>query len=146
MPDNVLPNEALQYNDAATGEALKLAALRLLEIHRARVVLLARRALLTRLLENETATVDDVRRRVPLPAGVSPKVFGCVPGDLARLHIIERLEFQKTRRSVAHARPVSVWRLKDRDAALRWLADHAANSEPLSSCNESNLFAHCEGK
>lgn len=88
------------------------------------VVLRARRALLTVLLERGEASADDVRAAVALPEGVNAKVFVAVPGTLAELRLIEHVGFAKTNRKTAHARPISIWRLLDRVAALTWLATH----------------------
>lgn len=106
------------------GEALKASAQALLEARRTALVLKSRRALLMALLTAETATADDVRQVVELPPGVDPKVFGAVPGMLARAGIIRRVGFAQTARAKAHARPVAVWKLADRSAALQWLAMH----------------------
>lgn len=108
----------------AAGEARKLDALALLADRREAVVRRAQRALLAVLLEAGSATVDDVRAAVELPAGVGPKCFGAAPGMLARAGIIRAAGFAKTCRPTAHARPVTVWQLADRAAAVRWLTDH----------------------
>jgi hypothetical protein len=106
------------------GESLKADALDLLEDHREVYIRRGRRALLEVLLQRGTATADDVREAVKLPPGINPKCFGSVPGLLAKLEIIEQVGFVKTNRPEGHARPVAVWGLVDRDAAMRWLADH----------------------
>ncbi|MBI5863435.1 MAG: hypothetical protein HZB38_02765 [Planctomycetes bacterium] len=108
----------------AEGERRKLSAHALLAARRELYVLRGRRALLAALLDRGEATADDVRRAVALPAGIDPVCLGVVPGDLARAGIIERVGFATTARPEAHARPVSVWRLADRSAALAWLAAH----------------------
>jgi hypothetical protein len=111
----------------ADGERRKLEAHDLLEARRATYLLLGRRALLARLLDRGgTATADDVRGAVELPPGIDPKLFGRVPGPLARLGLIKRAGFVKTTRPTAHARLVSAWQLLDRRAALAWLAEHSA--------------------
>lgn len=106
------------------GEARKIAALDLLVDRRDLIVLRGRRALLTALLAVGEATADDVRDLVDLPAGIDPVCLGAVPSVLARAGIIFRIGYSPTCRPDAHARPVSVWRLADRAAAVRWLADH----------------------
>lgn len=107
---------------SAAGEEAKRAALGLLELRRGAFVLLGRRAPLTALLRNGTATADDVRRAVELPADVDPACLGAVPGTLARAGIIARVGYAPTDRAEAHARPVTLWTLTDADAARRWLA------------------------
>lgn len=113
-----------QSCNQAEGERRKADALALLAARRETTIRRAQRALLRALLESGTATADDVRAAVALLPGIGPKVFGAVPGALARAGIIRRVGYAETCRPAAHARPVSVWTLADRDAAVRWLADH----------------------
>lgn len=108
----------------AEGERRKLDALALLAHRREAVVRRAQRALLAVLLEAGSATVDDIRAMVELPPLVGPKVFGAVPTALVRARIIYRDGYAPTSRPTAHARPVSVWRLADREKALTWLGEH----------------------
>jgi hypothetical protein len=121
---NILPA------DGADGEARKRAAHRLLEAHRERLILRARRALLIHLLAHDTGSIDDVRGAVPVPAGLNPKLFGTVPGPLALAGIIRAAGSRKTGRAVGHARPVTVWQIADRAAALAWLREHPEPTEP----------------
>lgn len=74
-------------------------------------VLRGRRALLTALLAHGTATADDVRAGVDLPANIDPVCLGSVPLPLARAGIVERAGYVPTTRRLAHARPVAIWRL-----------------------------------
>lgn len=120
----------------ADGEARKLDAHALLEARREVYVLRGRRALLAALLARGEATADDVRDAVELPDEINPVCLGVVPGLLARAGIIERVGFAESRRPDAHARPVSVWRLADRAAALGWLAAHP--DRPDSAPAEAN--------
>ena len=60
---------------------------------------------------------DDVRDLVPIPAGISPKLVGCVFRDLADAGILRRFGFRTSALPVAHARPLSVWRLADAASA-----------------------------
>lgn len=106
------------------GERRRDVARSMLETRRERVIQRARRVLLTVLLIRGEATMDDVRDAVTLPAGVDPVCLGCVPGPLARAGIIRAAGSVRTSRPTAHARPLTVWRLVDRDAAERWLAEH----------------------
>lgn len=124
-----------------TGEALKLNAHALLEAHREAFVNRGRRVLLLTLLSNGTATADDVRGAVELPVDINPKCFGSVPGQLARAGIIKHAGFVTTARPTAHARPVSVWQLRDRAAALAWLDAHPDRPDPLpESESHTTLF------
>jgi len=124
----------------ADGEARKLNAHALLEARREVYVLRGRRALLAALLAGREATADDVRDAVELPDEINPVCLGVVPGPLARAGIIERVGFVESRRADAHARPVSVWRLADRAAALAWLAAHPDRSDPTAAEADAELL------
>ncbi|QDS98146.1 hypothetical protein [Adhaeretor mobilis] len=108
----------------ADGEARKQAAHVLLEVRLESYVREARRVLLQALLDNGTATIDDVRAVVTLPDGMNPKVFGAIPGVLARAGIVRRRTWTPTARAIAHARTVSVWELVDSVKAQLWLDRH----------------------
>ena len=98
----------------------------LLEQYRSALILAGRRALLELLLRDEVATMDDVRDVVTVPAQVNPTVLGAVPNVLARAGIIEAVGYRQSRRPESHARPIRVWRLIDRAAAIDWLRTHPA--------------------
>jgi hypothetical protein len=106
------------------GHRRKDAAHAVLDARRERFLVAARRVLLIVGLERGKAFSDDWRDVVKLPAGIDPVCFGAVPKPLALAGIIRRAGFVVTSRPEAHGRPVSVWELIDRDAALQWLADH----------------------
>jgi hypothetical protein len=107
------------------GERLKQGALDALESCRQAILLKGRRALLRRLLASPTATADDIREAVDLPEGMDPRVFGDVPGALARLGIIRATgSFVRSVRPARHASWLRVWELADRAAAIAWLAAH----------------------
>lgn len=106
------------------GERRKDAAHGLLEARRELYVRRGRRALLDAVLNNGSATMDDVRDVVSLPGSLDPKLFGAVPGPLARDRIIRAAGFERTCRPTAHARPLTRWELLDRHRAERWLLDH----------------------
>lgn len=120
---------------SAEGERRKLAAHALHAARRSDLVRAGRRALLLAMLQREsgTATADDVRARVQLPAGVAPVCLGVVPGELARAGIIRAAGYTVTARPEAHARPVKLWALADRAAALGWLSTHP---EPVGVCDD----------
>jgi hypothetical protein len=103
------------------GERLQLAAFWLFERHRRASLRLARRAFLLALASQGEATADDVAAAVTIPAGIDPRLLGCVPSDFARQGIVERIGFEKSRRRTRHASIVSVWRLANRAAAELWL-------------------------
>jgi len=114
----------------AEGERRKSAAFALLAAHREAMIRRARRELLKVLLDRGEATIDDVRAVVPVPDGINPKALGPVPGGLAEAGIIVAHGYAKSTRPEAHARPVQVWRLADRAAAIHWLAMHPELPEP----------------
>ncbi|MDA1053797.1 MAG: hypothetical protein O3C40_25390 [Planctomycetota bacterium] len=114
-----------------TGTKARDAAIELLEERRQVIVNRGRRALLTRLVTGATATADDVRAAVELPETIDPVCLGAVPGALARAGIITRAGFVATARPDAHARPVSIWSLADREAALEWLRGHPDKPDPM---------------
>lgn len=108
------------------GHRLKDAAHAIHEARRDRFVMQGRRELLAVLLERGTASADDVRERLTLPADIGPVCLGAVPKPFALARIIRRIGFVTTSRPEAHARPVSQWELVDPDAARQWLVDHPA--------------------
>lgn len=125
------------------GRRRKEEAHRLLEGRRDAYLRRARRALLEKLLADGRATADDVRDAVSLPKDLNPVCFGAVPGALAKAGIIERADFTNTRRPAAHARPVTVWALRDRAKAQQWLAAHRDRPEPTPA-KQLGLFANEE--
>ena len=88
------------------------------------MVRLAKRALLSRLLDTGEGTADDICDVVQLPDGIHPNVFGSVPGELARAGIIVVAGYCNSRRPEANANLLRAWRLRDRQAAIAWLAAH----------------------
>ena len=112
------------------GERRKADALATLAERRDVYVNRARRALLRGVLDTGTATIDQVRGIIELPEGLDPKLFGTVPGALARAGIIRAAGFVKTSRPEGHGRPVTRWELADRLAAERWLQTHPEVFEP----------------
>lgn len=135
---------ARRCDKLAEAKRRKAEAFSLLAARRELLILRARRALVAVLLENDTATIDDVRDRVPLPDGVNPKAFGPVPSELAIAGIIVGDGYAKSIRPESHARPVQVWRLVDRGAALTWLTTHPDRADPLPEA-ESDGTLFCLG-
>ncbi len=125
----------------AEGLVRRAAALDLLTKRRAALVRQAQRALLLRLLDAGTATADDVRAAVSLPDGIGPRCFGAGPPLLAALGIIRGAGYTPTRRPEGHARPITVWALADRAAALEWLVAHPELPDPeAASAAARTLF------
>lgn len=106
------------------GERRKRRTLTALEARRELYVMRGRRALLATLLDTGSATMDDVREVVTLPADIKPTLFGSVPGMLAFAGIIRADGFVKTSRPTAKARPIQRWALVNRGEAEQWLIDH----------------------
>ena len=100
-------------NNGAEGEALRDGALNRLRAHRPELIRQCTAAALRVALDNGEVCADDVRALVPIPAGISPKFVGCVFRDLAVAGILRRDGYQLTKRAIAHARPISRWRLAD---------------------------------
>jgi hypothetical protein len=113
------------------GERRKDAAHSLLEALREIYIRRARRALLLRLLEAETATADDVvESSGPAPDGIDGRFLGTVPGPLARAKIIRRTGYVPSSRPSRHASTLSIWQLDDRAGAIAWLARNPELPEP----------------
>jgi hypothetical protein len=120
----ILSTDPRTVDGRSDGERRRDAAHDLHRRYRDTLIRRAQRVLLRTLLERGTATADDVRAGIDLPAGVDPVCLGAVPTPLARAGIIRRLGYAETTRPCAHARPVSVWELVDRAAAEAWLIAH----------------------
>jgi hypothetical protein len=118
----------------AEGEWMKREALALLEARREAYVRRGRRALLRAMLGGDgRATADDVCIVVELAPGTDPRCLGSVPGVLAYQRIIRAADFIRSTRPERHASWLQVWTLVDRDAALRWLADHPDLPDPADA-------------
>lgn len=113
-----------------TGAANRDAVLADLETGRALYLLRGRRALLTRLLSDGTATADDVYAAVKLPDDVDPRCLGGVPTLLAKAGIIRAAGYVTSKRPERNASPIHRWELANRAAAERWLAEHADEPDP----------------
>lgn len=133
------------------GEYRRDAALALLEARRESVVRRAQRALLTVALQAGSVTADAVRELVELPPGVGPKCFGAAPRPLVRAGILRAAGFTRTARPLAHARPITVWEIADREAALKWLRENPDVDVPDSGDSDDGdrggsqktLFSTC---
>jgi hypothetical protein len=126
------------------GYERKQAAHAMLEDRRKQYVRLGRRAFLLHLIEYGTATADDIRAAVDLPESINAKLFGAVPGPLAKAGIIRQVGFVPTTRAVAHGRPVSVWALVDEVKARAWLA--ANPPLPTTAASEQLMLPMLDGR
>jgi hypothetical protein len=131
----------------ADGERAKASALALLEARREVFILRGRRALLTAMLTGDgTATADDVRAAVDLPADMDPRCLGTVPGRLGYDRIIRAAGFVRSGRPQRHASYIQRWALADRAAAEKWLRDHPDLPDPgdQAAGAQGFLFPHNE--
>lgn len=126
------PKECSSYQCGQDdGERRKGDAHRLLEMRRQLYICRGRRALLKVMLAgNGTASADDVRDAVDLPADLDARCLGVVPSRLAYDGLIEPVGFTRSKRPERHAGWLQVWRLVDRAAAERWLQDHPDGPDP----------------
>lgn len=114
----------------ADGRRRRDSAHLVLMLRRERYVRSEQRVLLLCLLDHEIATVDDVRAAVVLPDDLDPTLTGAAMRALAVGGLIRGDGYVQTARPVAHARPVTIWRLVDAAAARQWLADHPEMPTP----------------
>ncbi len=105
--------ESAPDNNGAEGEALRDGALNRLRVHRPELIRQFTAAALRVALDSGEVCADDVRALVAIPPDISPKFVGCVFRDLADAGILRREGYQLTKRAIAHARPISRWRLAD---------------------------------
>lgn len=106
------------------GRARRDAALNLLRVHRAALARDLTRAAVRLAMERDEVTADDVRGVVTIPDGIRPVVVGAAMRDAADAGLIVRVGYRPSTRPIAHARPLTVWRLADAAAATAWLAAH----------------------
>lgn len=123
---------------ATEGARLKEQQLDCLRELRAVYVRRGQRLLVERLLRHETGSIDNVRDNIDIPSNVNPTCLGAVPGTLAKAGIIERVGFRNTDHPKGHARPVSVWTLRRREKAIRWLAEHPELDGVCAASNSGN--------
>lgn len=107
-----------------SGPDRKEAAHDLLETTRASLLLRARHAMLTLLLDRGECTADDIRAHVKIPSDINPVALGATPGPLARAGIVRRTGFAASTRPDAHGRPVSVWQIVSSAKAAEWLREN----------------------
>lgn len=112
--------------DAGVGEAGKLLAMSLLREHRYESVLKAQRAMVGLLLRQAEGSVDDLHRVLGEIANDGDPAYwlGAALHGLRLSGVIRKTGFVETCRKVAHRRPVSMWTLTSRPAALAWFDDH----------------------
>ena len=114
-------------NGGTEGERLRDEALDELCIRRPAVVRDLTRAAIQLALDHGTLTADDVRAVVPIPLGIRPCVVGAAIRAAGGI-LTKTSEYVHSRRPIAHARDIPVWRLADAAGAAAWLTDHPALS------------------
>ncbi len=116
----------------AEGRRRRAAVLRLLCDRRAALIRAVQRAFLAVLLDRGPSTTDPVRAAVPIPVGTDPRLVGAAVRALAELRLIDRAGLSRSTRPEAHGRDLPLWAVRDRAAALAWLAAHPElpDSEP----------------
>lgn len=119
----------------ATGTEARDRALEELEARRRIYVTRGRRALLEALLSgcDGMTTADHYASAVDLPADIDPRCLGAVPRALVASGIIRSAGYVRSARPSRNASPIAVWQLVDRDAALRWLAEHPDMPDPATA-------------
>ena len=123
-------DNAHQNTGRVEGQRRKDANHTVLDAYRKPHLVEARRVLLTVLLDRGLAPADDVRDKVTLPSGVDPVCFGAVPKPFVRSGIIRCVGRVASSRPEAHGRENKIWKLIDRPAAERSLAEHREHPEP----------------
>lgn len=123
-----LPSE--DNSDPREGERLRDEALSWLRRHRPALIRLLQRAFLCELLSHGSATSDVLRKAVPIPRGVDPRVVGSAVRGLAEQQLIVSVGRRKSRRPQAHARKLDVWAVGDKAKARHWLATHPEIDPP----------------
>jgi hypothetical protein len=109
-------------NGPGDGEGRRDAALALLRVRRADLIRILQAVALRVALERGEVCADDVRALVAIPPTVSPKCVGAAFRELADAGLLRRAGFRNSNRPIAHARPLSVWRLADAAGAAVRLA------------------------
>lgn len=84
----------------------------------------AKRACLEVALNKQSVTIDDVRESVPFPDLLNPMINGEVMDYFRRMQILSAETHLKSRRKIAHSRPITLWRLINAVEAKKWLQDH----------------------
>ncbi len=132
--------DGLYAVDTAEGERRRDAAFDLLRERRAALVRRGCRLLAVRLLDNGTATMDDIAAELETPPDTDRRLVGAIPSTLAKAGVAALAGYVRSTRPERHASILAVWRLADRDAALLWLADHPDLPDETPDADELDLF------
>lgn len=130
---------------SSAGRARKDHELSLHESEHRSFMLLARRALVELLRTRATATIDDLRPKIVIPASISCKSLGAIPTALARAGVIRRSGFTESTRPESHGRMLSAWSLSDREKATAWLLANPAPEPIVKPVVQRELFGGSHG-
>ena len=123
LDDNDNPRESERRRD----EALKRSRQRWPGL-----ITLIQRNFILEILFNGPTTSDAVRKLVPIPRGIDPRVVGSAVRGLAESKLIVSVGRRKSHRPVAHARKLDLWAIHDEAAARAWLRAHPDLDPPTA--------------
>lgn len=113
------------------GERLRDEAVARVERHRAIWVRLIQRAMVRHLMTCPTATTDDIRPVVDVPAEIGRAGWGAAVQGLVKARLVRRVGYVTSSRPSRHACPVVLWELAvEHAAALAWLDAHPKLPDP----------------
>ena len=120
---STLFDSASSCNGLTEGEARRDAVHALLDEHRPEVIRQIQVAMICIGLEQSELTADDVRAVVPIPEGMSANVVGAAFSGLAKSGIFRKTGYRPSKRAIANAHNLAVWRLVKHHEALTRLAE-----------------------
>lgn len=120
----------------AIGQRLRDRGLSIAEDRQKRLARRGGRTVVKLALERPRFTADDLQDELQLRDHVRHAWIGAIFRAVVVAGVIERCGAEPSRRPANHARLQSIWRLADRAAAERWLADHPELPDPPAP----NLF------
>jgi hypothetical protein len=115
---------AALLNGTAEGEQRRDAALDRLRERRAALVRRGARLLAGRLLDNGSATMDDIAAELETPPDIDRRLVGAIPSTLAKAGVAVLTGYVRSTRPERHASVIATWGLADRAAAVAWLRDN----------------------
>jgi len=119
-----VPERRRQTGGRGAHTARQRVALLLAEIRRQALVRKVQRALLRRLLDAYSATLDEAADLAGLTPDVGQRWRAAAPLMLVRAGLIRSVGYVRSVRPRRHSSPVTLWTLGDREAAESWLAEH----------------------
>ncbi len=118
-------------------DLLKQQVLEFFENSREAIIRRARRLFLNVLLNSPTGicSADAISDALAIHKAAK-RLLGAVPGPFAKAGLIERIGYIASTRPEAHARPISLWKLIDREGASQWLLTHPELSDECEVSDE----------